>query len=92
MNLGMRSKGPDDVLPYDVDLDRWLEDSDRVVDATASAEGGELVINQVLASDRAVRIWLQGGREGETSTVRIHVTTFAGLIKEFCLHIRISRC
>lgn len=92
MNLGSRTKGPDDVLPYDIDLDRWLEEGDRVVSASVQVEGGGVIADEAVTSDRAVRLWLSGGAAGETNVVRATVTTLAGLTKEFCLHLRISRC
>ena len=92
MNLGSKTKGPDDVLPYDFDLDRWLEDDDRVTNATTEIVGGTVTAGEIVVSDRAVRVWLAGGAEHETNEVRVEVTTFNGMTKEFCLHLRISRC
>lgn len=92
MNLGSRTKGPEDVLPYDFDLDRWLEEGDRVDLATASITAGTAAVDSVLSSERSVRVWVSGGVSGETNVVTLKVTTLNQLTKEFCLHLRISRC
>lgn len=92
MNVGTRTKGPDDILPYDIDLDRWLDREDRVSSASVLVEDGSVIATEVVPSSRVVKIWLAGGEAGETNTIRITVHTLAGLTKEFCLHLRISRC
>lgn len=93
MNLDVKSKRPDDVLDYDFDLaQRWLPADDVVVSAISSISGGTAVINDTIVSEGAVRVWVAGGAEGETNIVSVDVTTALGRVKEFCFHLRITRC
>lgn len=92
MKLGSKTKGPDDILPFDFEFDQWLEAADRITEATASVENGSVVVDDVIPAERQVRVWLSGGAIGESCVVRLKVTTLAQMTKEFCLHMRIQRC
>ncbi|WP_331373769.1 phage fiber-tail adaptor protein [Sinorhizobium chiapasense] len=85
-------KAPADVLDFDIDFTRWLKDSDRIINATSTIEGGTAVVDRTDFGDSLARVWLSGGADGETSLVTTIATTEQGRTKEFCFNLKIREC
>ncbi|SFV31365.1 hypothetical protein SAMN05216456_1318 [Devosia crocina] len=89
--LGVKTKRPNDVLDYDVDIQQaWLEPGDIVDTATAVISGGTAEINNTVVSNGVVRVWVAGGAVGETNTVTITLNTSQGRTKEVAFQLRIA--
>ena len=88
----VQHKAPGDRLDFVVNFDRWLEVGDRLIDATSSIEGGTAIIAETLHDDTAIRVWIEGGADGETNHVTVIATTLQGRTKEACFSLRIRDC
>lgn len=92
MSLGTVVKKPGDSIDYDVDYSRWLPSGDRLTTATASIEGGTASITSTQVSETQVRVWLAGGTNGESATIKVVANTQQGRTKEICFRLRIKGC
>lgn len=81
-----------DRLDFAIDFRRWLDEGDRIVDATATIAGGSATVDQAEFSETEVRVWVSGGMRGETSTVTATITTDGGRLRETCFRLRIEGC
>lgn len=88
----VQHKAPADRLDYVVNFDRWLEVGDRVTDATSAIEGGTATIAETLHDDTAIRVWIEGGADGELNHVTVTATTLQGRTKEACFSLRVRFC
>lgn len=88
----VQHKAPADRLDYVVNFDRWLETGDRIVSATASITGGTATIGETTHDNTAIKVWLEGGADGEVSDVTVIATTLQGRVKEYCFALRVRDC
>ncbi|EBQ8762742.1 hypothetical protein BKM35_22165 [Salmonella enterica] len=84
-------KHPDDQLDYDVDFSRWMPDGDLLTSAEAITQSGTVEVLSVQIIDSLiVKIWLAGGKTGESSVIAVRAGSQGGRVKdvEFGLRIR----
>lgn len=85
----IKLKRPEDRLDYDVDFSRWLTQGDVISGVTVSISGGTAVLDGHDFTTTVVKVWVNGGTEGETVHVTVEATTLQGRQKEICFRIRI---
>lgn len=92
-------KKPTDRLDYDVDLSRWLADEDVLVLAEATIEidspagaTASAVIDAIETYQTFVKVWADGGADGERYTVTVTATTSLGRTKVTCFQLFIRGC
>lgn len=92
--LANLEKTPSDHLDYDIDFGRWLPEGDIITDATAAIADSTVMfsISDVEVSEQVVRVWVDGGLDGEESEIAIYATTQGGRYKEACFKLRIREC
>lgn len=90
--LGVRIKAPEARRDADVSFDRWLVEGDHIVSANAEADSDELDIESVQVFDEIVKVWISGGLNGRSYTVKVIVTTDQGRIQTACFRVRVSDC
>lgn len=84
-------KSPDERLDYDFDFSRWLDAGDTVASALSTITGTATIDLQEVSGTN-VKLWVEGGADGETCHVSVEATTTHGRVKEACLRIRIKDC
>lgn len=93
--LAMR-KRPDDRLDYDVEYERWLSDGDTVQSADAEIEDAgtvtPLAIDSVQVFGSLVKVWLSGGVDGVSYSVKVTATSTEGRVKEIEFIVRVREC
>lgn len=83
-------KHPDDQLDYDIDFSRWMPEGDSVTQAEAVTQSGTAVVQSVQIMDQLiVKVWVTGGKDGETSVINVKASTGGGRIKEVGFGLRI---
>lgn len=85
----LRTKRPEDRLDYDVDFTRWLAPGDVIASVVVSISTGGVVIDDHTFTDTSVKVWLNGGIDGETVRVTVEATTAQGREKEICFRVRV---
>ncbi len=85
-------KKPGELLDYEIDFARWLSESDIIVDASATIDDGTATLDRVVFSESQVQVWIHGGEDGESASVRVSATTEQGRVKEFCFRLRVRDC
>ncbi|MRN43467.1 MULTISPECIES: hypothetical protein [unclassified Brucella] len=92
MSLALLMKTPGDVLDYDVSFDEWLTGDDRINEWNATVNDSTAIIDRGDYTDRNVRLWVSGGKNGETAQISLTVTTAQGRTKVICFKLRIKEC
>ena len=89
--LGAAVQQPNEVLDYDIDYTEFFDGEADVIASVATVvePSGTLNANGSVASDTVVKLWLQGGADGDEYFVTIRTTTSAGRVKEDELRVRI---
>lgn len=76
-------KTPAERLDYVVSFSGWLPDGDAIETATVEATGGTVETTEALVEDGGlVRVWCQGGVDGEINKVVVTVFTTGGRTKQ----------
>ena len=90
-HLANLEKTAADHLDYDIDYGRWLPAGDIIVNAVATVDNtlATFVITNVEVADQVVRVWVDGGVDGEESDITILATTKGKREKEACFRLRI---
>lgn len=84
-------KQPADKLDYVVDLSDWLTDNDNIVDASTVVESGiNVLLTEIDPSTTMVKVWIDGGTDGETYKVTVTVQTQLGRRKEVDFNVRVK--
>lgn len=81
------SKRSEDVLPYFIPMQRFLEPSDTVIGASAQSSDELLVVQKVNYAPHGVVVWLLGGEDSGQFEVRTQVQTAGGINKLFRLQV-----
>jgi hypothetical protein len=91
--LANLEKAPTDHLDYDVDFGRWLPEGDTIIDASSFiADTVTFVVTQTEVANQVVRVWIDGGADGEEGLVAVYAFTAGGREKEACFKLRIKDC
>jgi hypothetical protein len=92
--LANLEKTPNDHLDYDIDYGRWLPEGDIITEANAFIADTDVTftISQVEVTNQVVRVWVDGGADGEESEIAVYATTQGGREKEACFKLRIKEC
>jgi hypothetical protein len=92
--LTLRLKQPEDRLDYDCDFSRWLAPGDTIATASAAraAGSGTVTIDDVDFTATTVKVWLDGGGDGDLAHVEIDITTAQGREKQVCFRVRVKDC
>lgn len=91
MMLGTKIKTPEDRLDYDIDFGEWLPDGDSIASADSTVVSGTVITSTNIIG-AVVKLWVEGGADGETAEIQVLMTTADGRIKEICLKIRVKDC
>lgn len=90
MKLGVPIQQPDDRLDYDVSYKKWLADTGDSIDTvTVESSPTGLSASGVVVADDRIKVWAEGGEDGDIYFVEITVETLGGRIKEDELEFRI---
>lgn len=89
--IGAAVQQPGEVLDYDIDYTEFFDgEADVIASVTETVTpAGTLNANALVADDHTVKVWLQGGADGEEYLVTIRATTGAGRVKENEIRVRI---
>ena len=94
MILGVIIQQPTDILDYDVGYDKWFGNDhvDALQDISVNIipSDGTLDANAQLSGPEIIKVWIQGGQDGEQYTVELTATTIAGRSKQNELIVRIQ--
>ncbi|MBX3653192.1 MAG: hypothetical protein KF686_03340 [Ramlibacter sp.] len=81
MILETYNKQPNDAKDYDINYSEWLASGDTLSDATArvdllsGTDVSPLVVDSIVISDQAVKLWISGGTDGCKYKVTVLATT-----------------
>lgn len=93
--LGVMIKQPADNLDYDIDFGRWLPQDDIIIGVQATVTPNEddgVQAHSARISSPDVKVWLRGGKDGETYKVSVVVNTLGGRVKETDFKVRVRDC
>jgi len=90
--LGTLEKTDADTLDYTVRFDRWIRDADRIVVAEVVITQSCAKCERVEYTDKSVKLWIDGGKAGETAHITLEITTIFKRIKQVCFRLRIKEC
>jgi len=85
MIIGAVIQQPVDILDYDIDYSRWFSaESDSLESIEVDYSGLDQTLNvaAVVSMNNIIKLWIQGGKDGETYTVEVTVTTASGRKKQ----------
>jgi hypothetical protein len=89
--LGTVEKQPAEILDYDVDFARWLDDTDTITDATVViSPTGSLAMSALDVDPALVKVWLTGGTSGVSYKVEVTVDTNAGRRGQVEFRVRVK--
>lgn len=87
-----KTKQPYEVLDFDIDAYRELEDGDVLASAYAAVTGPdeELVIEKTTFTADRAKVWLSGGTDKKRYLVTVYMPTRDGrlLEAEFTIHVK----
>lgn len=89
--LGRFIKQPAEIESYTIDYSQDLTDGDNVISAEVISDvPGELIVKSFIVLDPRVRIWLEGGVDGNTYKITCTVDTADGrrLQDEFRVRVK----
>lgn len=94
MLIGLIEQTDEDVLDYDPDLSRWLDDGETAASFTATIEASSVDPTTLVATDEGIsddriKVRVSGGVPGESAYLKLLVTTSAGRVKELNYRVRI---
>jgi len=92
MLLGVKLKQPDERLDYDFIYDDWFGIGGDSIDTVIVNVRGStsMTATPALPEPRRIKVWLDGGTNGDSVTVEVTITTLAGRIKQDELQIQIQ--
>ena len=90
MILGTKFKRPIDRLDYDIDCEDWMAAGDSLADAQSQVTDGDVIVEPPEILDFTLKVWVEGGTDGVTSTIDVRFTTADGRIKEVTFKIRVK--
>lgn len=90
--LGKFPKQPNEILDYDIDFTRWLEntDGDQGLTASVAVAPPGITIDRHVVSGGVVKVWLSGGENGQQYKVTATLVTVNGRRKEGEIMIRVK--
>lgn len=91
MRLPPQKKADNDTLDYDIDFTDWLNYPDTVVSATAISDEG-ITIENSQVFDGVVKVWVSGGKAGNSYNINVTATTNEGRVVEVCFNLRVTGC
>lgn len=81
MLLGAKIKQPAERLDYDIHYDKWFGDStDTVTGATVVVRPNTMLATAQVGSPTSIKVWCEGGTDGQEYSVEVTTTTDAGRI------------
>jgi len=91
MLLGVKIKQPDERLDYDFIYDDWFGADIDSIDTVDVAIVGTSTMSAVAAPPEAqrVKVWLDGGDDGDVVMIEVTITTVAGRVKQDELEVQI---
>lgn len=93
MILGVIVQQPDDVLDYDIGYEKWFDgqgDTIQSVITNIVPPDGTLNVNSQISGDDVIKLWIQGGTDGEQYTVEITPVMASGRTKQNELIVQIK--
>lgn len=91
--LERKTKQPSEVLDFDFDGVRKIDDTDAIIGATANITGPDNALTMptpVTWTDVRAKVWLAGGTDGAAYKITADITTAGGrkFEKEFMLFVK----
>lgn len=93
MSRDMRVKAPAETIDYDIDFEPFLEnrgDTLESVEVVVSGSTATVLHSQIIG--KTVKVWIDGGADGETADIEVTAHTAGGRTKQFCFRLRIKEC
>lgn len=94
MIVGAVIQQPWEIQDYDLEYDKRLAGSPadviEEVSVVITPSDGTLNVNPVIAAPKVVKLWVQGGEDGEQYTVEVRARTQAGRQSESELIVQIG--
>ena len=91
-NIEKKTKQPHEVLDFDFEAMRRMDDDDVITDASASVTGDDaaLLLEAVTWTDTRVKVWLAAGNDLKNYKITVLITTFGGRVfeGEFVLFVK----
>lgn len=81
-------KQPDDELDYSIDLSNWMPDNDKATSASVSVDSG-ITHTSTTVEDKNIKVWLKGGKDGNTYKVSVEIDTNGGRVKEVDFQVKV---
>ena len=91
--LGVGIQQPEEILDYDIFYDDWINiaiDQLTSVAINILPANSTLNVSAQLSGPDTVKLWVQGGNDGDEYTIEVTVTTTAGRVKQDELLITIQ--
>lgn len=90
-------KDPDDVLDYAIDWTSRLDSSDTIVTSlyaivdggNGTVDGGIQIDSQSVEGNKSI-VWLSGGIDNTTATIRCRITTQGGRQRDLTAQLKIK--
>lgn len=89
--LGVVKKRPGDTLDYDIDFIKWLCEGDEILDASA-VSGAGITVGPVEVFGTIIKVWIEGGTQGDSYAITVTATTTHGRVKEVQFNLRVTEC
>lgn len=93
MILGAVTQQPADLIDYDFEFSEWFDNNEDFIESvTTNIKPAPLTLNVAAntSGQSKVKMWVQGGEDGDEFTVEITITTFSGRTKQFELIVIIK--
>lgn len=86
-------KATADTIDYDIDFEPFLDNrADALSSVEATISGGTATVLHSQIINKIVKVWIDGGTDGETAEVEVIAHTAGGRTKQFCFRLRIKEC
>lgn len=90
MILGVIIQQPTDILDYDIGYTEWVGDTVQSATVEIIPSNGTLLVNVAISGDDTVKLWIQGGVDGDQYTVEVKTVMASGREKEDELIVQIE--
>ena len=88
--LGVVPKQPVEILDYDVDFSRWLQDDTIETASAAVVPSGELEVQKLDIDPTLIKVWLEGGQDGSSYKVELTIDTVGGRRGQVEFRVRVK--
>lgn len=83
-------KDPDDILDYSVNWTARLDTGDTIASSTFTLVDGEIELGDTEIDGGKTIVWISGGVDGETATVRNRIVTVGGRQMDLTIQLKVK--